>query len=146
MLLNRNTCFTFIYLIPALLFFLSANGHANETSKAETGPKVVVYYFHGDVRCQTCRKIEKLTTDAIHRCFEDQIQNRVISFNTINVDQAPNQHFTKDYQLYTRSVIVSDVSKGSETRWKNLQRVWELVHDDKAFQEYICTEITDYLK
>ncbi len=143
---TRNTCFTFLFLVAALIFFLSADGYANETSKAETGPKVVVYYFHGDVRCQTCRKIEKLTTDAIHRYFEDQIQNGTISLNIINVDQAPNQHFTKDYQLYTRSVIVSDVSKGRETRWKNLQQVWELIHDAKAFQEYICKEIADYLK
>jgi len=34
---------------------------------------------------------------------------------------------------------------GKEKQWKNLQKVWELVHDEKAFKEYIRSEIKDYL-
>ena len=145
MLPIRNACLNVLRLLAALSLFFVGNGYAEETSTA-TGPKVVVYYFHGDVRCHTCRKIEKLTTDTIHLYFKDQIQNGTLALKVVNVDQEPNQHFTNDYQLYTRSVIVSDISKGSETRWKNLQRVWELIHDDKAYQAYVRKEIKDFLK
>jgi plasmid maintenance system antidote protein VapI len=34
---------------------------------------------------------------------------------------------------------------GKEQQWKNLQKVWELVHNEKAFKEYIHKEIKAYL-
>ena len=63
----------------------------------------------------------------------------------INVDEKENSHFSKDYKLFTRSVVVSDIVNGKETQWKNLQKVWELVHNDEAFKKYIQDEIKAYL-
>ena len=63
----------------------------------------------------------------------------------INVDEKENSNFSKDYQLFTRSVVVSDIVNGKETQWKNLQKVWELVRNEEAFKEYIQNEIKAYL-
>jgi hypothetical protein len=51
----------------------------------------------------------------------------------------------KDYQLYTKSVVLSDLAAGKELRWKNLPKVWELLNDEAGFVEYVQTETHAYL-
>jgi len=119
-------------------------GHDKNIETANTR-KIIVYYFHGKVRCYTCKRIEQLTKDAVSDFFADEIKKGLIALQVIDVDKDENSHFTKDYQLFTRSVVVSDMVNGKEKRWKNLQKVWELVRDEKAFKEYIKSEITAYL-
>lgn len=108
--------------------------------------KVVVTYFHGNVRCATCRRIEAWTEQAVIGSFLKDIQARRLEWRVINVDEKPNRRYLKDYKLYTKSVIVSDVVKGRETRWKNLDRIWNLVDDEAKFKDYIRGEVASYLK
>jgi hypothetical protein len=107
--------------------------------------QVVVYYFHGNKRCLTCKKIERLTQEAVKEFFSDEINTGLVTMKVINVDEPENSHFAKDYQLFTKSVVVSDTQNGKEKQWKNLQRIWELVHNDGAFKTYIRDEIKAYL-
>ena len=115
-----------------------------DISKAN-GHRVIVYYFHGTSRCYTCKRIEQLTKQAVTESFENEIKTGLLKMEVINVDEKENAHFIKDYQLFTRSVVVSDTVKGKEKQWKNLQKVWELVRDDEAFKAYIRNEIEAYL-
>jgi len=108
--------------------------------------KVTVFYFHGNVRCYSCNLIEQLTSEAVGEAFGEEIRNGVVEWKVINVEEAENDHFIKDYRLYTKSVIVSDLIQGKQQRWKNLQRVWELIHNDASFKEYIQKEVREYLK
>jgi hypothetical protein len=114
---------------------------ANETNERHA----IVYYFHGKYRCHTCKRIEQFTKEAVRDFFKDEIETGLIVLKVINVDEKENSHFSNDYQLFTRSVVVSQMVNGKEERWKNLQRVWELVRDEKAFKEYIRSEIKAYL-
>jgi hypothetical protein len=106
---------------------------------------IVVYYFHTTNRCYSCMKLEKLTYLAIAEGFDRELGDGRVKFTSINVEQDENKHFIKDYKLYTKSVIVSDVAQGEEQRWKNLQRVWELLREDQAFKEYVQDEVRLYL-
>ena len=117
----------------------------NQTLK-EKGSKVIVFYFHGNVRCSTCKRIERLTVETVTETFSDELENGLLELKIVNVEKPGNSHFIKKYQLYTRSVIISDVIKGSEKRWKNLHKVWELVRNEEAFKHYIQKEINAYLK
>ncbi|MDY6972939.1 MAG: nitrophenyl compound nitroreductase subunit ArsF family protein [Thermodesulfobacteriota bacterium] len=119
-------------------------GTDKDISTAE-GHRVIVYYFHGNNRCHTCRRIEQLTQQAVTESFAHEIEAGRVEMKVINVDEEVNRHFTEDYQLYTRSVVISDVVKGKERQWKNLQRVWELVRSDETFKKYIRDEIRAYL-
>jgi hypothetical protein len=112
----------------------------------ETNDRVVrVLYFHSNVRCYSCKKIESLTREAIDEGFGSEIAQGMIEIATLNVEDPGNKHFIKDYQLYTKSVIVSDVSGQKEMRWKNLTRVWELLGDETAFKSYVREEVKKYL-
>jgi thiol-disulfide isomerase/thioredoxin len=121
-----------------------AKGNDKDIS-SEKDHRVIVYYFHGKSRCGTCKRIEQLTKEAVTESFANEIRAGLVELKVINVDEKENSHFSKDYQLYTRSVVVSDIVNGKEKQWKNLQKVWELVHNDEAFKKYIQDEIKAYL-
>ena len=165
--MGSNNKFSRVMLFTAIVFFLAFAQHAcssNEKSSEDTvtsdtstekgnvqlnkqanGHQVIVYYFHGNFRCQTCRRIEQLTREAVSENFGDEMGAGALEMQIINVEKPENSHFSKDYQLFTRSVVVSDMVNGKETQWKNLQKVWELVHNEKAFKEYIRIEVKAYL-
>ena len=108
--------------------------------------KVIAYYFHGTFRCSTCRTIEQYSHDAIQTYFAKELGNGRLEFRPVNVEEPENKHFIQDYQLVTRSLVLSLVSDGKETKWKNLPDVWKLVRDKDKFFQYVKDEVEKFLK
>jgi len=107
---------------------------------------VKVYYFHGTRRCKTCLAIESKAKAAIEKAFSDEMKAGVITWQAIDTDLEENKHFEKKFDLMFSSVIVSKVENGKQVQWKNLQKVWELVWDTEAFEEYVQKEVRAYLE
>ncbi len=118
-------------------------GH--DPSAGISGHSVVAYYFYGTKRCPTCIKIEKYARESITDGFPELIESGRLQFRAINVDETENGHFIDDYKLTTKSVIISDRLDGKETRWKNLNLVWEYVGEKDTFIDYVRRETTAYL-
>lgn len=93
---------------------------------------LVVYYFHGTQRCMTCNRIEELTRQAIQSNFAGQLADGKIVFRSVNVDEPENEHFIKDFQLVTRSVVMR---KGD--KFEKFDQVWNLVREPDKFSQYI---------
>ena len=109
--------------------------------------KVVAYYFHGNVRCTTCRTIEAYTREALESSFSDALKNGRLEWRVVNVEDPGNDHYVQDFQLSTRSVVLERVEDGKRQDWKNLRRVWELVRRDKEdFLKYVQGETRAYLE
>lgn len=108
--------------------------------------KVIAYYFHGTFRCTTCRTIEQYSHDAIQMYFAKELGNRKLEFRPVNVEEPENKHFIQDYQLVTRSLVLSLVSDSKETKWNNLPDVWKLVRDQDKFFQYVKDEVEKFLK
>jgi hypothetical protein len=121
---------------------------AGDTLNAPSAAKhqVVVYYFYTTQRCSSCLKIEAYTKEAIDSAYSAQLKDSLIVWRMTNIDEKANEHYQDDYQLYTKSVIVSDMVGGKQIRWKNLEKIWEYLDDKAAFQAYIKTGIDSYLK
>ncbi len=111
-----------------------------------SGGKVTVYYFHGRFRCYTCTNMEKYSREAIEANFKDAVASGKLEFEEVNVEEPGNEHFVKDYQLYTKSLILSFVKDGREISSKNLDKIWELSRDKKRFQDYVAAEVSNFLK
>ena len=118
---------------------------------AETAPpaaspgKVVVYYFHGTARCFTCRKFEEYTGHVLQEDLADAVKAGRLEWRAINVDEPENEHFVQDYELAAKSIVVVNMQGGKKVRWKNLERIWELVRDREAFEVYVRDEVKAYL-
>ncbi|MBU3933238.1 MAG: hypothetical protein KKH11_01030 [Candidatus Omnitrophica bacterium] len=62
------------------------------------------------------------------------------------MEKKENQRFVKDYQLYTKSVVVSLVKNGEEVKFNNLEKVWHYLRNKEQFFNYIKDEVNNYLK
>ena len=73
--------------------------------------------------------------------YEKGLENRKRTLGAEYVEKAIEgaTDFTRDFQLYTRSVVVVDAK--DPKRFKVLDRVWQLVGDKAAFQKYVEQEI-----
>jgi hypothetical protein len=107
---------------------------------------LVVYYFHSTKRCANCLKIEAYTKGALDSNFASPLKDGLIVWRMINTDEDANKHYRDDYQLYTKSVILSAVRGGKEVRWKNLDKVWDFLGDEAAFKKYISDEVIAFMK
>ena len=107
--------------------------------EAPASPGIRVYYFHGTTRCATCKTSEAYAHETVASAFAPELQAGSLEWTVVNVDLPANQHFTRDFQLYTRSVVVVDAK--DPKRFKVLDRVWQLVGDKAAFQKYVEQEI-----
>jgi len=108
--------------------------------------KVIAYYFYGTRRCASCKKIEAYSKAAIEEGFAEELKNGTLEFIPINTDEKENKHYTKDYQLYTKSLVVSKIENGKELKWKNLAGVWQLLNTEAGFKKYVRDEIGKYFE
>ena len=125
---------------------VSGDLSASSTSNATHERKVIAYYFHGNFRCATCRNIEAYTQEAIARDFVNDLKDGKLDWRVVNIDEPENEHFIQDYQLTTRSVVLVKMINGKQKRWKNLNRIWDLVRSKTEFQHYIQDETKAFLE
>lgn len=128
----------------ALGFVTHAAGEAPAPAPA-AADGVVAYYFHGNVRCATCRKIEALADEAIHSAFPAELESGALAWSVVNIDEPDDKHFIEDFQLVTRSVVLAEYRGGEVVRYTNLDRVWQLVRDEAAFMAYVQDETRAFL-
>ncbi|MFH1479361.1 MAG: nitrophenyl compound nitroreductase subunit ArsF family protein [Candidatus Omnitrophota bacterium] len=129
---------TFLMVIGAYSLAVAAENKA--------ASKIIAYYFHGTFRCFTCTNMEKYSREAIETNFKDAVQSGKIEFKAINVEDKGNEHFTKDYQLYTKSLILSMVKDDKEVESKNLDKIWEYSRNKQKFIDYVTSEINTFMK
>ncbi|MCX5668683.1 MAG: nitrophenyl compound nitroreductase subunit ArsF family protein [Candidatus Omnitrophica bacterium] len=110
------------------------------------GAHVIAYYLHGTFRCPTCHKLEQYSKEAIEVNFKDALASGKLEFKVINVEDRGNEHYTKDYQLYTKSLILSLIKDGKEIKWINLDKIWEYVGNKERFIDYVKIGVADLLK
>ncbi len=137
---------------------LQTRGHAETAKKGAAAElptvvppsalphRVIAYYFHTTYRCASCRAIEAYSHEAIENAFADQIKDGRLVWEVVNVDAKGNEHFTKDYKLFTKSLVLVNEVRGRPPQWKNLARIWELLHDKPEFLRYVQDEVNGYLK
>ena len=139
---RKSILFLLLFLLTfsATVFLTSFQSHATVTQE-----KTIVYYFHGNMRCRTCNKIESYTKDAINAGFVGELADGLLEIRIVNTDKSENEHFIKDFQLTNRSVVLVR-SKGDKLeKWKNLDRIWLLVRKKQAFQSYIIEETRAFM-
>ena len=130
--------------------FIGAQSSEGSTPVASSQDKIdrhiKAYYFHGNNRCYSCKKIEQYSREAIEMYFDNQLKEGSLTFQAINTDQPENKHFLQDYQLVTKSLVLVEYKDGKQVKWKNLDKVWQLLNNKEAFFNYVKTETEDYLK
>ncbi len=130
-----------LLLIAILFFVTSCKGKENELNLSAKSPaKSVIYYFHSNVRCTSCLKIEKYTKEVFEENFKDKLELRIV-----DVQKSENKHFITDYELYAKSVVIVKIKDGKEVSYKNLDKIWNYLRDENKFKIYVKNEIDTFL-
>ncbi len=132
-----------------VMYVHSAKAWADAPAKAQPrtmDTKVVAYYFHDTVRCVTCRKIEGYSREVVDQKFAADVAQGRLQFTLANIQLPENRHFVKDYQIFTKSLVLVRFDKGKQAEYKVLNDTWELVGDKSAMQGYVEREVRAYLK
>jgi len=113
---------------------------------AEAQPvKIIAYYFHRTVRCHSCLEIEARAKQAVESQFANELANGTVEWRAVNVEEAGNEHFVKDFDLTAQSLVLVRVSEGRPAEWKNLKLVWDYLGDYAQFREYVQEETSAFL-
>ncbi len=139
-----------LFMILSFLFFFAViftlKCFSEEAATFVPKNYVIAYYFHGTFRCPACHKLEQYSKEAIEANFKNELTSGKMVFKTVNVDEKANEHFVNDYQLYTKSLVISLVRGGKEEKFKNLTKIWEYVGNKQRFYDYVWDEIAAFLK
>ncbi len=134
-----------LLVILAAVAVISASLLAFAGQDASEG-KVIAHYFRGTFRCPTCTMMEKYSKEVIETNFKDALASGKLEFKAVNVEERGNEHFVNDYQLYTKSLILSLVKDGKEVKSKNLTKIWDYARNKQRFFDYVTEEVSNFLK
>ena len=121
-------------------------GEGGDSKTPPAPPKVVATFFHTNVRCRDCRAIEEYAKEAVETSFPEAMRDGRLEWREINVDDAGNERFIREFSLVAATVVLERFEGGRRSEWKNLPRVWELAHDKDAFLEYVKAEAAPYVE
>lgn len=136
---------------PALTAATDADPPTQSTRPApasqavDMAPKYMAYYFHRTMRCATCLSIEKQSREAIERFYAGELSAGTLEWHAVNIEELGQEHFEKDFDLQTQSLVLAALAGEKVTRWKLLPKVWDLVDNPPGFQEYVVSEVALFI-
>jgi hypothetical protein len=132
-------------LLGSIQSVFGDEGAPEALSPEASSSQFVVYYFHGNYRCTTCLKIESFSKETIAGSFAKDLASGELAWRVVNTDEPKNKHFVQDFELVTKSLVLVEVSEGKVKRWKNLDKVWQLVGNQDAFADYDSQETRTFI-
>jgi hypothetical protein len=113
-----------------------------DPAKAETlNDGLVVYYFHSNVRCPTCRSIESQAQETVQKGFASQLGSGRLAWKIVNYEQPAAKPLATKFEIQMPVVVLAKMKDGQVKDWKRLDEVWALVGDKPGFATYMRTEI-----
>lgn len=135
-----------VVALVILFAFTAVAADKAKAAKANTqSQRIVATYFHGDVRCATCRKIETYSKEAVEQGFEKEIAAGTVVFRAINTDREENKHYVQDYKLMMKSLIIAKEKDGKVVEWVNMPKIWQLTGNQDEFMAYVREGVQTYL-
>ena len=117
-----------------------AVGRSGETT-------VTVTYFHGDIRCDTCRSIEEQSETAVRSAFADELASGALVWSAVNYDRPENAHFNEEFGLTHATLYLIERNGGETVRFAVLDGVWDRVFDgNDTIAPYVQDEIRAWLQ
>jgi hypothetical protein len=102
---------------------------------------LVVYYFHGNMRCPTCRSIESQAQETVQTHFASQLGSGAMTWKIVNYEQPAAKPLASKFEIQMPVVVLARMKEGQVEDWKRLDEVWAMVGDKPGFAKYVRGEI-----
>jgi hypothetical protein len=122
---------------------------ASSDNKVESDPLgdgLMVYYFHSNTRCPTCRSIESQSHETVLADFASQLKSGEVIWKILNYEESAVAPLAKQFEIQMPVVVLAKMKGGQIEDWKRLDQVWALVGDKSAFTKYVHDEIDKMLE
>ncbi len=123
---------------------LRRNEQAIKTTSDE--PRLVVFYFHATRRCPTCQKIEKQGYEAIAAAFGSMLADGRLRWQTRNFEERENHRFVTRFEIVAPSLVIAKMRGDKIVAWRDLDKVWDLVHEPDAYREYVQKQVRAFIE
>jgi hypothetical protein len=133
---------TIILIFIISFAFFSCNKKKEILTKNVSESKFIAYYFHPTARCESCINLESYMKEII----DTKYSKDGIKFIALNIEDAENEHYKKDFDLKYSSVILVKSDGEKYNKWKNLDSVWSYTDDKEKFIKYAEKEIINFIK
>jgi thiol-disulfide isomerase/thioredoxin len=104
-----------VVLVSVMLFSCKEKTQKKETVNEELTNKIEVIDFHSTNRCMTCNAIEANTIYTLETYFSEQLANKSITFQTVNVDLDENYAMAEKFEATGTSLFLNIIVDGKET-------------------------------
>jgi hypothetical protein len=104
-------------IIAISLLMLGCNGYSqqNNAGSSSKDAKVLVYFFHGTHRCQGCINAEKGTVNALNALYKTLLDEGIIKFESVNVEESKNKALTEKYEAaWNKLLFVKNDKSGQQ--------------------------------
>ncbi|MCS7303922.1 MAG: nitrophenyl compound nitroreductase subunit ArsF family protein [Thermoguttaceae bacterium] len=106
---------------------------------------LVVWYFHGTMRCPTCQAIEALAHEIVQSDFAQELASGRVVWKTANYEKPMYSALAKKLDVRMPVVALVRMQDGHLLESKTLDEVWGLVQDKSQFREFLVREIRQML-
>ncbi len=113
---------------------------------ASANTRVIAYYFHRTVRCETCLRIEKQAHEVITNRFAFEVATEGLVFKAVNYEPPEAAHFREDYELGGPSLVLVRQKGGKDVERKVLGQTWDFAHIPPKLDLYIEEETRKFLE
>jgi len=107
--------------------------------------QVVVYFFHGNVRCRACRRIEQYSRQVVERDFARSLEQGTLAWRPANYERPEMREAAVRYGVIAPTVVLVVRRNGRELKVKNLMTLWDLTEDQAAFEKWLRKKISEVL-
>ena len=129
------------------LSVVAGEGSASASSGIQAPDRQTkVYYFHRKFRCPSCVIVEATVKETLAKYFAEEMEDNRLAFETVDLDEKGNKGYVDRFELLFNSVVIVDMEKGKDIRFKNLEEIWKIYEDRDATTQYVRTEVENYLK
>ena len=89
----------------------AALGTTTNTETVDDG--LVVYYFHGNMRCPTCRSIQSQAQDTVQTHFASQLGKGEVIWKIVNYEQPAAKPLATKFEIQMPVVVLGSTVKAT---------------------------------
>lgn len=120
----------------------SANAQSENQYQASQKDVVQVIDFHSTHRCMTCNAIESKTASTLKKYFNKEMEDGLVTFQTVNVDDKDNYDLAEQFEAAGTSLFINIVKDGKSSKVDLTEFAFmNAVGDDDVFEMGLKKEV-----
>lgn len=137
----KNLITNLFILLAFSLGAITTNAQSVESQANQKGI-VQVIDFHSTHRCMTCNAIENKTSETLNKYFKQEMDDGLITFQTVNVDDKENYDLALEFEAAGTSLFINVLKDGKSTKFDLTDFAFmNATNDDNSFEQGLKEEV-----